>query len=596
MNNVKTTLEDSVSLSIYKNWNVRGMNIFSYRHTESRVFPGCDKYQWTFSYSPARDAFSDELEKNHIRLSLNFIPAVEGRVTIGAKGLPTKTYTFPKFRNFDWLYIDHNELLAAIDDVLELKCTVEIDVDLTNQDVELFDQKYTVHKFPTENCVEFGSSRFKVQSRQENKENSTDINENALDFEAKIERDVVSDSSSVDEPSSSASMRMQKPVKPLIDEIFIPLRKSLRYENQFWNPITTKGSMKNYPWSVTYNDDETQVHTVGLIVEFALGKGVREVDAKLVVGAKGLPTMTYPITKSGKFTFDHLPYNDVYNAIVDKKLDLSCTLVIDGNSIKKFQTKFHEYDKYPNDLVICCGDDRYEIHKTTLRKISPVFEAMLQNSYATKSNNELEIHDFNFKTVETVLNTCLCRPCGEISVELAVDVLRFVEKYVIKSVFEKFEEVIERNLSIDNFFEVLRCAYDCTRKDLFETCAAFYKKNKDVLKNTETFAALPGPLVAKLLKSAYKFEFELDIFLYARENKIRLDMVHMEVTTVSDFFRTVPFAWQYYDDTLKLKCAKFLNENKDIIEKKREYQRYPSEIKDSLNGLACCFGFYKLSV
>uniref|UniRef100_A0A7E4W8F1 BTB domain-containing protein n=1 Tax=Panagrellus redivivus TaxID=6233 RepID=A0A7E4W8F1_PANRE len=223
----------------------------------------------------------------------------------------------------------------------------------------------------------------------------------------------------------------------------------------------------------------------------------------------------------------------------------------------------------------------HEVYHAAILKFSPVFETRYKDYYLKK----LEIPGFNFETVEAVLNTFYDWPGDEISVELAFDVLRLCEKYDIMHVFDSFEEVMERNLSPDNFFEVLQFAHDCTRRTLFAKSAAFYKINEDAIKNTEAFLALPGPLIVMLLKSAYNLETELDVFFYARDNGIHLDMEHIEVKTALDFFRSVPYAWHHHEENLKLKCAIFWRENKDILGRNPQYQQYPNSFEHELDVL-----------
>uniref|UniRef100_A0A7E4W6T7 BTB domain-containing protein n=1 Tax=Panagrellus redivivus TaxID=6233 RepID=A0A7E4W6T7_PANRE len=539
----KTTLKDVAILTIHKALN--GQHLAYQYDCKSRIFPGSDKYQWCFCYSPAEDASSDEAEQNHVRLCLNFESAVKGRFTVEAKGLPTQTYEFPILNNYEWFYASHDDVLAVIDDVLELKCTVEIEADVIPE-IEHTSEK---HSYQNENRVEDSSSGFEVQQPQENEEESTDVNESALDFDVKIKKDAVSETPSVDDTSVSASsstgQQSTAPTytlnakKPIEDVMYIPLRKSSYYDNAFWNPITTGRVLHHgsneYNWSITYNHDKDLCHYINeIIIEFC-SKG-KVVDAKVIVEAKGIQTMTFPITTSGIFTFTHLPYQDVFNA-VHGTLQLKCTLIINGGPDKhmdqrQYLTKLYEFnDRHiPTDFEVHCGDDHYKVHKEGLIQLSPVFKAMIEHNDTESSSNMIEINDFDFKAVETTLNCCYWRTCGKISVETAVNVLRFAEKYIITDDFSPIEEMLERNLSATNFCTVLHCAIDCDKPDLFTKCANFYKSNEDAIKTTEFFLALPTTLLIKLLKSAFNFEVEFDVFLHARKNGIHLDMVNGDAT------------------------------------------------------------------
>uniref|UniRef100_A0A7E4VBI7 THO complex subunit 1 n=1 Tax=Panagrellus redivivus TaxID=6233 RepID=A0A7E4VBI7_PANRE len=61
-----------------------------------------------------------------------------------------------------------------------------------------------------------------------------------------------------------------------------------------------------------------------------------------------------------------------------------------------------------------------------------------------------------------------------------------------------------------------------------------------------------------------------------------------DVTTFQEFLSTVHYAWEYPQENLKMKCAKFWQENKDVVKEKPEYQLLPRTIQASLTILGCC--------
>uniref|UniRef100_A0A7E4UN39 BTB domain-containing protein n=1 Tax=Panagrellus redivivus TaxID=6233 RepID=A0A7E4UN39_PANRE len=547
MINVETkTLKSSATIPFVKSEDTKGKTLSSYKKSKSRVFPGQDEYEWWFNFCPAVNEYSSENEKNHVKLALNLIPAAEGRVTIEAEGLPTKTYDFPKCKYFDWFYVHQAEFYAAIEHVLVLKCTVEIDVDFVPK-IRNFCPKPDVY-------TPLYDSMFSEMQ-------ITGLTNNL------------------------------KVTKTLKDEINIPLRKSVGRENKFWNPETTQSQLELnsnvFRWSVTYVHDKEE-SPVSLIFIFCPNL-IINVNARLTVEAEGLPTKTYTISNSGKFYFDHFPYQDVFNAIIDDELNLKCTLelTVDTNFVPEIRTEFCNYNDIEADFEIHRGDDHYKVHKVVLSKISPIFKSMLEHNFAKSSSNKLVINDFDFKTIKTAMNIVYGRPWGKISVGLALDVLYFVDKYKITDFFDELEEVLTSNLSMNNFYAILRYANECAKTDLFAKCAALYKDYEDTIKTAEPFLALPGPLVIKLLKCAFQFENELDVFYHARQKGICVDVViepsTVEIQTLADFLKVVPYAWKYYIEDLKVKCAQFYQQNKAEVEKSWEFQSYPKMMQQALS-------------
>uniref|UniRef100_A0A7E4W8X5 BTB domain-containing protein n=1 Tax=Panagrellus redivivus TaxID=6233 RepID=A0A7E4W8X5_PANRE len=545
-----------------------------------RCIPQLDWCSWQFQYHPPKDAELIHPSKNEtpVRMSIKFSQSVEGRVIVEADGLPTKTYDMPKSTYFDWDYLPYKDVYKATTfaSLTNFKIIVEINVKPVNVTVQ--------SDFGNDKENNIDSTDFEIHC--ENKQYK--VHKDVLCkispvFEAMLQHDFVEKSSSkleitdfefqtvetamniiYDRPTCFLSVKLMMSVlsfagKYFITDLFDKLKKVLLNEL----------SITNFDSVVRCVEDSANPELFYICARFFKWN---EKNIKVTKGFLALPRplviKLYKIAYQFETELDAFLYMYQHEVDIDIK-HMKVVTLDDFFKVFSFAVK-HKY---------------MELHNAVLSKFSPIFDALSKDNYAATSDNKFEIHDFEFKTVETALNTCYARPLGDISVELAVDVLRFVKKYNIMNVFESFEKLIERNLSNANFFDVLQCAHDCARKDLFAKCAKFYKTNEDALKNTEAFLALPGPLVAKLLKSAYNFETELDVFFYARDNGIHLDMEHIKVNTASDFFRSVPYAWHHHEENLKLKCAIFWRENKDILGVNPQYQQYPNSFKHSLDVL-----------
>uniref|UniRef100_A0A7E4UNW7 BTB domain-containing protein n=1 Tax=Panagrellus redivivus TaxID=6233 RepID=A0A7E4UNW7_PANRE len=564
----KTTLEDSIAFTINK-------KTVSDGQTKSRVFPGSKNCEWTFSYYPAKSALSHETEKNHVRITLNFDQAVKGSVTIEAEGLPMKTSEFPKCHYVNMFYVHHDDFLAAIGYDLRLTCTVEIDVDFIPE-TKPASEKDTSLKFPK--------------------------TESLLNVLPKTESllNVLPKTSPAEEP-------------PLFLTMFSGLR-SLEHTEKLQNVTTLRGKIlshlrldddkikwscaykfrylqnesNRYRWSINYVVNDEYKWPVEISAELYQDMDI-SFNGKLIVEADRLPTKTYPITNCGKFSFDYLPYEDVYNVLNHGSLQLKFTLAItfSHDYVPEIRADFHDYNEVPTDFEIHCKDDRYEVHKDVLTKISPVFEKKLEHDFIETGSNMIEINDFDFATIEAVMNLCYGRPLDNISVGLTLDILYFAAKYRMTDITVEFESRLVHSLSITNFCAVLQYVNNCERTKLFAECAEFYKRNEDTIKTTVTFLALPGPLVNKLLKCAFQFKTEMALFYHARQKGICLDVAidpsTIEIQTLADFFQVVPYAWKNQIGSLKVKCAQFYQQNKDEIDKSWEYKSYPKAMQQTLN-------------
>uniref|UniRef100_A0A7E5A1M1 BTB domain-containing protein n=1 Tax=Panagrellus redivivus TaxID=6233 RepID=A0A7E5A1M1_PANRE len=391
---------------------------------------------------------------------------------------------------------------------------------------------------------------------------------------------------------------IQTQISTIVRKTLLPVVKGTPRQGVLNCPIS-KGDIVHegnvYSWRFYYNTTNYKNISTKNPVTMTLTLNPT-VEGSLVVEANGLPTMKYKFPESETTSCNHLPYKQVY-AAVNQEMEIRCTLelIVDADFIPGIRTDFHEYNNVLTDFQIHCGNDHYEVHKDVLSKISPVFEAMLRHNFVEKSSNKLKIDDFDFKTLETALNFIYGRPCPPLSVKLGINVLHFANKYNITDIFTQLEKVLLYNLSATNFCVILRYADDCAKTKFFAECAMFYKNNERIINITEDLTTLGYSLVIKLYKTAYNFETQLDAVLHARKDGIRLEIEQLKMTTLADFFQTVPYAWNYYKD-LKVKCAKFYQQNKEIIEKRREYQRFSKAIQQELAMLACCADVANLNI
>uniref|UniRef100_A0A7E4V375 BTB domain-containing protein n=1 Tax=Panagrellus redivivus TaxID=6233 RepID=A0A7E4V375_PANRE len=196
---------------------------------------------------------------------------------------------------------------------------------------------------------------------------------------------------------------------------------------------------------------------------------------------------------------------------------------------------FHLLQHVPTDTSLVVESKTIPTHKHFLLLISPVFKSMFLHDTA-----KVEITDFDFKTVKSVIDYCYGRELKDLSIDTIVSMLRFSDKYTIMAITDEFEKLPSANLSVETFCTIVRYAYDCNKKTLFTKCCDFFKEHQDELKTTDKFAKLPPALVTTVLKSVFILKTNFDILRHAHKKNINSVVEHLEQSflkqmTLQDF-------------------------------------------------------------
>uniref|UniRef100_A0A7E4UZR4 BTB domain-containing protein n=1 Tax=Panagrellus redivivus TaxID=6233 RepID=A0A7E4UZR4_PANRE len=145
---------------------------------------------------------------------------------------------------------------------------------------------------------------------------------------------------------------------------------------------------------------------------------------------------------------------------------------------------------------------------------------MFTHDTAEAKNGEVDITDFDFETVKTAIDFCYGREMKTPSIETVVGMLRFADKYDIKSVTDQLVKMPRLNLSNENFPAIVLYAYDCSKDDLFEECCKFFEDHQNSIVAMEKFITLPPLFVAHLLKQTYNLNTPFKVLRYAQATGI----------------------------------------------------------------------------
>uniref|UniRef100_A0A7E4UWC2 BTB domain-containing protein n=1 Tax=Panagrellus redivivus TaxID=6233 RepID=A0A7E4UWC2_PANRE len=155
------------------------------------------------------------------------------------------------------------------------------------------------------------------------------------------------------------------------------------------------------------------------------------------------------------------------------------------------------------DLMLVVENKKIKVHRHYLALISPVFHAILSHPSMAKSKF-LKVADFAVPTVHTVIQLCYGHLFTKIDVPLVIDMLRFIDKYDIKSARIELEAYLDENLTAENFTTIVKYAYTFSREPLMTICGTFYIDNQVDITKLREFVDMDPIIIASVLKTAWK--------------------------------------------------------------------------------------------
>ncbi|CEF66943.1 Speckle-type POZ protein [Strongyloides ratti] len=168
----------------------------------------------------------------------------------------------------------------------------------------------------------------------------------------------------------------------------------------------------------------------------------------------------------------------------------------------EIQRKFKKF----SDCTIICGDKKLNVNKFLLILHSSVFEAMFSNKNTSESKeNCIIISDSSIEEVENMVYFLYNFEIPENpSVENVINLLRLAEKYDIKELKFKCEEILMDKLSNDNVCDFLQFSDTYNSKILKEICIKKIQQCFSIISTTEKFLQLKETN-PKLVNDVYEF-------------------------------------------------------------------------------------------
>uniref|UniRef100_A0AC34FH56 BTB domain-containing protein n=1 Tax=Panagrolaimus sp. ES5 TaxID=591445 RepID=A0AC34FH56_9BILA len=129
------------------------------------------------------------------------------------------------------------------------------------------------------------------------------------------------------------------------------------------------------------------------------------------------------------------------------------------------------------DFALIVEKKKIMVHKLIFRQFSPIFYRIFDSKMKESIENQVEIPDFDFKTVEAIVKLCYDHEFNEIhktkNDQSLVDLLRFVDKYDMKIVKNQLEVHLCECITDTNVSEILNAALKYKVEKLRGFCVNF---------------------------------------------------------------------------------------------------------------------------
>lgn len=175
------------------------------------------------------------------------------------------------------------------------------------------------------------------------------------------------------------------------------------------------------------------------------------------------------------------------------------TTKYDQSSIKKADLDFFNNKEF-SDVVVKCGDERFECHKVFLATNSPVFKAMLTSNMKETNNNEIQIDDIEPEVMTEFLELIYTGKSSNLD-KFAMDLFIAADKYQINSLKEICEEALISSLEIDNCLSLLLVGDKCSTA-IKKSAITFMINNKSSINLDEVLLDHPS-LMLEILKEDF---------------------------------------------------------------------------------------------
>lgn len=130
------------------------------------------------------------------------------------------------------------------------------------------------------------------------------------------------------------------------------------------------------------------------------------------------------------------------------------------------------------DVTLRVKEEEFKAHKVILAARSPVFAAMFKHDTSEKQTGIVNIPDCDPSSFREFLEFLYSGKFkSEISLHCSVNLYKTADKYSVQELRMFCIEYMQRNLKLENFFDVISFAEEHDNKKLLDAAQEFFNKN-----------------------------------------------------------------------------------------------------------------------
>merc|ERR1719483_1964020 len=173
---------------------------------------------------------------------------------------------------------------------------------------------------------------------------------------------------------------------------------------------------------------------------------------------------------TNKEYYHHMGYGGIYELTI---IDFVKPIPSYVKPVPTLASKLFSGKKF-SDFKIICDSKTIDCHKNVLGTQSDVFETMFLNMDLNEAKSgEVEIEDFDFDTVETLIYFLYNGFYQQDNKLINTKLLYAADKYNVSGLVGMCVTFLKCNLSVDNALEILVASHHLNQEDLFNAASNF---------------------------------------------------------------------------------------------------------------------------
>lgn len=222
----------------------------------------------------------------------------------------------------------------------------------------------------------------------------------------------------------------------------------------------------------------SQNKTVQQRIATAFARLVPAEDLKLVFyDHRGLEVLLEVIVSTNSDSEDALEVTkEATSAVFDLAMKIKKTAPIESAPQQPARTVYlgEQYVNNPTlaDVTFIVDDQKFYAHKIALLASSSAFRAMFDGGYKERDANTIEIPNIRYNVFELMM---IYTYTGEVEVptEVAQDLLRASDQYLLEGLKHQCEETIKDIISTENISDIYLLSESCMANQLGHHCVMF---------------------------------------------------------------------------------------------------------------------------